>query len=190
MDSNKLADELEALHNAAKGREFDLTPADGPIAKLTLFMHENGERILAALRQPTPEADPLQQALEDSVEIRAICRRDVPEAATPEASSPGEAMDREWRVRADTLARLVCDMVAGGEHGWEECTDEQFNALCKQARKVLATVSPSPDVVGLLTDIRDELRQAILRSSDREALAARIDNALNRLDATTGADHG
>lgn len=43
-------DELERLLVAARGCEFDLTPADGPIAQLTLFMHQQGELILAELQ--------------------------------------------------------------------------------------------------------------------------------------------
>jgi len=41
--------EVAALHDAARGREFDLVPEDGPIAQLALFMHQHGDRIVAAL---------------------------------------------------------------------------------------------------------------------------------------------
>lgn len=44
-----LAAEFRTLHEAAKGCEFDLTPVDGPIALLTLFVHQHGDAILAAL---------------------------------------------------------------------------------------------------------------------------------------------
>lgn len=45
----RLRAEFARLHEAARGCEFDLTPTDGPIAQLTLFVHENGDAILAAL---------------------------------------------------------------------------------------------------------------------------------------------
>lgn len=51
-----LVGELEALHNDARGCEFDLVPADGPIARLALFMHERGDTILTRLRHPTLSA--------------------------------------------------------------------------------------------------------------------------------------
>lgn len=51
QDVAGLAGELTRLHNEARGREFDLVPADGPIARLALFMHEHGDRIVAALEQ-------------------------------------------------------------------------------------------------------------------------------------------
>lgn len=40
---------LLELLAAAKGCEFDLTPHDGPIARLALFMHERGDEVVAAL---------------------------------------------------------------------------------------------------------------------------------------------
>ena len=57
----------------------------------------------------------------------------------------------------------------------------------------LATVSPSPDVVGLLTDIRQFVTEAQEEGVNGfwcAALTDRIDTALNRIDATEGADHG
>lgn len=49
--SDQLVERLRELHEAARGCEFDLVPADGPIARLVLFMHDNGDRIVAALRE-------------------------------------------------------------------------------------------------------------------------------------------
>lgn len=70
-----LADELERLHEDARGCEFDLVPADGPIARLSLFMHENGERILAALRQ-SAEAVPSDATLRMAKTMGVDWKRD------------------------------------------------------------------------------------------------------------------
>ena len=43
---------LRELHEAARGCEFDLVPYEGPIARLALFMHENGSALIDTLSQP------------------------------------------------------------------------------------------------------------------------------------------
>lgn len=57
-DGGALVEQLRKLHEAARGCEFDLVPTDGPIAQLALFMHENGDRVLAALSQPPASVMP------------------------------------------------------------------------------------------------------------------------------------
>ena len=67
-----LVDELGRLHKAAKGCEFDLRPTDGPIAQLTLFMHENGDRILAALRSVEHEREECAKVAENCIKMISI----------------------------------------------------------------------------------------------------------------------
>lgn len=43
--------------------------------------------------------------------------------------------DECMRDRARELAEVVSDVVWGGEHGWEFCSDEQFRHLKMTARK-------------------------------------------------------
>ena len=50
-------------------------------------------------------------------------------------------VSRKILLRAERLARIASDMLWGGEHGWEEATDEQFDALCKKLRERLRVVS-------------------------------------------------
>ena len=63
-DKLTIEQEFAQLLDAAKGSEFDLTPADGPIAKLTLFVHEHGPAILAAFQ---PRAVPDERVVFESV---------------------------------------------------------------------------------------------------------------------------
>lgn len=52
-----MVEDFKRLHEAARGCKFNLTPADGAIARLTLFVHENGDAIVAALSTPKTSAE-------------------------------------------------------------------------------------------------------------------------------------
>jgi hypothetical protein len=71
-DMPGLVGELERLHNDARGCEFDLVPADGPVARLTLFMHENGDRILSALSRTPAVTDEAVERIEQIISAWAF----------------------------------------------------------------------------------------------------------------------
>ena len=96
-----LVERLAALHEAAKGREFDLVPSDGPIAQLALFMHESGDELCAEIARLTAEVERLRKALFNAT---ALIGHRMPMDATALVAGETLVAREVWQQGKDALA--------------------------------------------------------------------------------------
>ena len=103
------------------------------------------DRAIASLNTRTPPGDAVErvwQALARHGHLLDNAARDALTAAL--STQPNDDAFDEISSRQNIITSVVCDMLWGGEHGWETATEEQFEALLQSVRQRLsATPQPS-----------------------------------------------
>ena len=112
-----LVERLGQLHDAARGREMDLVPTDGPIAQLALFMHENGDHLCTTLTTQAARIAELEARVDRMREALVMLQNYAERTEATFKERLGDRKSPTW------FAVNALQDFAGFVRMWSECHD-------------------------------------------------------------------